>query len=225
MFGIFSTGNYGKNNTVIQPSESSQLNGKTIFFLGSSVTYGYGSLGTSFVDFLVSSDGIIAVKEAVSGTTLADLKDNSYVSRLKNFSTSVSPDAFVCQLSTNDATKNIPLGNVSDNTDIKAFDTKTVAGAIEYITAYVKINYDCPVIFYTQARYDSENYAKMVDLLYEIQAKWNFEILDLWNNASFNNISPEKRKLYLIDNIHPSKAGYKDWWLPEFQQILYKTVR
>lgn len=52
--------------------KNNRLKGKKIIFLGSSVTYGSQSKGESFVDFLKKADGIEAVKEAVSGTTLAD---------------------------------------------------------------------------------------------------------------------------------------------------------
>ena len=67
MFGVFSEGNsrkYSLNDT--PPVSDSPINGKTVIFLGSSVTAGYGSLGVSFADFLEKTDGIIAVKEAVS---------------------------------------------------------------------------------------------------------------------------------------------------------------
>lgn len=223
MFGLFSIGNYGDYKLTETEESDSPINGKTIIFLGSSVTYGYGSLGTSFVDFLEKTDGIIPVKEAVSGTTLADIKDNSYISRLKRIDKTVAADAFVCQLSTNDATKNIPLGVISSDNNPDSFDTSTVAGAIEYIIHYVKNTWSCPVLFYTQAKYDSENYAEMVNLLYKIQEKWDIIIIDLWNNDNINNITAEQKKLYLIDNIHPTKAGYKEWWLPEIQKSLYNV--
>ena len=116
----------------------SLINGKTVIFLGSSVTFGYGSLGVSFTDFLEKSDGITAVKEAVSVTTLVDIKSNSYVSRMKKIDKNIKADAFVCQLSTNDATKEMLLGEISDSFNINDFDTQTVAGAIEYIIAYAK---------------------------------------------------------------------------------------
>ncbi len=223
MFGLFSIGNYGNYKLTETEESDSPINGKTIIFLGSSVTYGYGSLGTSFVDFLEKTDGIIPVKEAVSGTTLADIKDNSYISRLKRIDKTVAADAFVCQLSTNDATKNIPLGIISSDYNPDSFDTSTVAGAIEYIIHYVKNTWSCPVLFYTQAKYDSENYAEMVNLLYKIQEKWDIIIIDLWNNDNINNITAEQKKLYLVDNIHPTKAGYKEWWLPEIQKSLYNV--
>ncbi len=226
MFGVFAKGNYGEyglENTVA--TENSPIKDKTIIFLGSSVTYGYGSLGVSFADFLEKSDGIRAVKEAVSGTTLVDEKSNSYVSRLKTIDTNIKADAFVCQLSTNDATKEKPLGKVSDSFDMNSFDTQTVAGAIEYIIAYAKDIWNCPVIFYTQAKYDSEYYGEMVTLLLEIQKKWDIHIIDFWNDEEINNITEEERKLYLVDNIHPTKAGYKIWWLPKIQKSLYEVVK
>ncbi len=224
MFGVFSEGNYGEYSPGSDINQNSEIKGKTIIFLGSSVTFGYGSLGVSFVEFLSAEDGIIPVKEAVSGTTLADIKDNSYVSRLKNIDKNINADAFVCQLSTNDATKNISLGEISDSFNIDDFDTLTVAGAIEHIIAYVRETFNCPVIFYTQAKYDSENYGKMVELLTLIQKKWDIEIIDLWNSEEINNISDKQRELYLIDSIHPTKAGYKQWWLPSFREMLNKVI-
>lgn len=107
MFGAFNKGNYGEyslNNITMK--EDSPIKNKAVIFLGSSVTFGYGSFGVSFADYLEKTDGIIAVKEAVSGTTLVDIKSNSYVSRMKTIDKNIQADAFVCQLSTNDATKN-----------------------------------------------------------------------------------------------------------------------
>ena len=226
MFGFFNRGNYGeyslKNTSAI---ENSPIKDKTVIFLGSSVTFGYGSMGVSFADFLEKSDGINTIKEVVSGTTLVDVKDNSYVSRMKTIDKNIKADAFVCQLSTNDATKEMPLGEISESYDINDFDTQTIAGAIEYIIAYAQITWNCPVVFYTQAKYDSEHYAKMVDLLLEIQQKWDITVIDFWNDAEINNITDTQRKLYLIDHIHPTKAGYKEWWLPKFQETLYEVIK
>lgn len=223
MLGVFNEGNNGeyslKNTEAVSDSP---ISGKTIIFLGSSVTFGYGSLGVSFADFLEKSDGITAIKEAVSGTTLVDVKNNSYVSRIKTIDKNIQADAFVCQLSTNDATKEMPLGETSDSFNADDFDTQTVAGAIEFIIAYANETWNCPVVFYTQSKYDSEHYAKMVELLYGIQKKWDITIIDFWNDAEINSISDDERKIYLVDHIHPTKAGYKEWWLPKFQECLYE---
>ncbi|MBR5246996.1 MAG: SGNH/GDSL hydrolase family protein [Clostridia bacterium] len=225
MFGFFNRGNYGEYS--LENTETiffGPIRSKTVIFLGSSVTYGYGSMGVSFADYLEKTDGIYAIKEAVSGTTLVDIKDNSYVSRMKAIDKDIKAEAFVCQLSTNDATKEMPLGKISESYDINDFDTQTIAGAIEYIIVYAKNTWNCPVVFYTQAKYDSDHYAKMVDLLLEIQKKWDITVIDLWNDAEFNNITEDQRKLYLIDHIHPTKAGYRNWWLPKFQEALYELI-
>ncbi len=225
MFGVLAKGNgseYSIKNT--ETLLSSPLKGKTGIFLGSSVTYGYGSLGVSFPDFLEKTDGITAVKEAVSGTTLVDNGKKSYVARVKTIDTEIKADFFVCQLSTNDATKNLPLGEISHSFNMAEFDTSTVTGATEYIIAYAKETWNCPVIFYTQAKYDSESYALMVDMLLTLREKWDITVIDLWNNEEINSITDAERKLYLVDHIHPTKAGYREWWLPEIQKILSDVV-
>lgn len=225
MFGAFSGGNYGYGVDTVSVVSDSPLQDKTVIFLGSSVTKGYGSLGVSFTDFLEQSDGIVAIKEAVSGTTLVDIKDNSYVSRMKTIDKNIKADAFVCQLSTNDATKEMPIGKVSESFNIDDFDTQTIAGAVEYIITYATDTWSCPVVFYTQAKYDSEHYEKMVDLLFEIQEKWDITVIDFWNDENINNITDEQKKLFLVDHIHPTRAGYRDWWLPKFQECLYEIIK
>lgn len=222
--GKFAAGNkdpYTVANTAAV--ENSPLKGKTIIFLGSSVTYGSASGGESFVDYMEKRDGITAIKEAVSGTTLVDETvwgKESYIARMKTIDTTIEADALVCQLSTNDATMKKPLGTVSDSFDMADFDTQTIAGAIEYVIAYSKATWNCPVIFYTGTQYDNEHYAQMVELLLQIQEKWGIGVIDLWNNAEMNAVSEEDYKLYMVNGIHPSKAGYRDWWTPVFEEYL-----
>jgi len=210
----------------VESDPDSPLRGKTIIYLGSSVTAGYGSMETSFVEYLAKKDGVIPIKCAVSGTTLVNDSETSYIARMELIPKQVSADAFFCQLSTNDATKKKPLGKVSKSFAKEDFDQSTVAGAIEYIIAYAKETWDCPVYFYTSPQYNSARYGKMVQLLQKIQKKWSkdVQILDLWNNKSFNKISDSKRELYMMDEIHPTKAGYLKWWLPEFEAFLTRQL-
>ena len=219
--GVFCMGNYGVPQT--PPVKGTVLEGKTILFLGSSVTFGYAAFGHSFADDLKEIYGVNAVKEAVSGTTLADLKENSYVSRLKKVGADLRPDAVLCQLSTNDATKGVPLGELGAGFEKDGFDTATVAGAIEYIIAYVKDTWGCPTVFYTQARYGSDAYADMTALLLKISEKWNIDVIDLWNDDAFNEITAEERRRWLADAIHPTKAGYREWWLPVMAEGLERV--
>ena len=206
----------------------SPLKGKTVIFLGSSVTFGYGKEGESFVEYLKLVDGLNTVKEAVSGTTLVDQVTygrQSYITRLKTIDTGITADAFICQLSTNDATMKKPLGEISDSLEPDSFDTQTVTGAMEYVIAYAKKTWNCPVAFYTNSHYDSREYDAMVKRLYELQKKWDIAILDMWNDKDFNALTEEKRKLYMTDRIHPTRAGYRDWWLPKFEDFLTELTK
>lgn len=129
----------------------------------------------------------------------------------------------ICQLSTNDASTNKPLGEIAEGTS--GFDTKTITGAMEEIIAYSKATWDCPVFFYTGSYYDSENYAAMVERLFEVADKWGISVLDLWHDEEFNSISEEQRALYMKDDIHPTKAGYRDWWCPELEKQLFEFLQ
>lgn len=168
--------------TNVEADLDSPLQGKTIIFLGSSVTEGTGSCGQSFVEFFTAKDGITAIKQAVSGTTLVTQDETSYIPRMETIDSNIKADAFICQLSTNDATKGLPMGEVSESFDYHDFDTSTIAGSIEYIIGYAQNTWNCPVIFYTGTKYDKEEYGQMVALLLEIQKKWNMGVINLWDD-------------------------------------------
>lgn len=211
-----------ENVTVLSESP---LKGKNICFLGSSVTYGESSLQVSFAEYIAKRNECTFVKEAVSGTTLVDNGENSYIQRMmKHIDKNAEFDVFACQLSTNDAAKKLPMGEVSDSTNLEDFDTSTVIGAEEYIIAYVKQTWDCPVVFYTGTKYDSEQYGQMIDALYELQEKWGIGIIDLWNDSDMNAVSEEDYALYMVDEIHPSQAGYLKWWTPKMEEYLYSFI-
>ena len=179
-----------------------ELKGKNVLFLGSSVTYGYAADGVSFADLMVETCGINCIKEAVSGTTLADIDENSYVSRLKKVDKNTKVDLFICQLSTNDSSKKIPLE-----------DTEK---AIRFIVSYVSETFNCPIAFYTNTYIESPGYKNMVDLLYALQKEFEFGVLDLYNDEEMRNVSTDYYTRYMKDRIHPTLAGYKEWWLPKF---------
>lgn len=142
----------------------SPLKGKTIIFLGSSVTVGAASREQSFVEDSAKIDGVIPVKEAVSGTTLAwdEEGKKTYIERMLMIDKNIKADAFICQLSTNDAAKGRKLGSVSDSKDREQFDTTTAVGAMEYIISYAYDTWHCPVFFYTGTQFGSPRYEEMI---------------------------------------------------------------
>lgn len=227
MIDVSLKGNRLEYSVYLVPEQpDSPLKGKTIFWLGSSVTEGASSGKESMVDFIARKHGAVCIKEAVSGTTLADVMDRSYVNRLNKYLASDERvehlDAFVCQLSTNDKGMTDGFGIVTPNDvcDPSAFDTATTFGAVEYIIATVTDNWGCPIFFYSNPPMGDENYGVMVDALEKIADKWDVTIIDMYRDQEFNNITEEEQLLYMADKIHPTKAGYRIWWLPKFEEAL-----
>lgn len=202
------------------------LSGLNIVWLGSSVTYGQNADGYSMADYIAEMHPATnCYKYTISGTTLVDETASSYVSRMKYIDKDMDIDYFIVQLSTNDASQNKTLGNLSDSFEMDDFDTTTIYGAMEYIIAYAEETWGCPVLFYSGSYYRSEAYANMVQALLAVQDKWGIDIIDLWNNEDMTALFGTKLyKSYMADNIHPKKLGYTEWWGPEFEKVLENAV-
>ena len=199
------------------------LKDKNIVFLGSSVTL--GDNGWSMCEYISETQGSNTVKWAVNGTTLADVTAYSYVSRLKRNAPKQNVcDCFVCQLSTNDSRGDIPLGEISASENAESFNVKTIIGAIEFIIAYAKEKWNCPVVFYTGTYMDNEKYQKMVDVLLKLKEKWNIAVIDLWNDSEMRAVSAEDYEKYMRDPVHPTKLGYVEWWGPKFVSALNEIL-
>ena len=152
-----------------------------------------------------------------------------YVSRLLSEGKNIpSLDYVLVQLSTNDASRGNPLGKVSDEplfADPSVYDRHTILGAIEFIIKYATDRWHCPVGFYTGTKFSSDAYQQMVDALLEVKVKWHIGILDLWNDAEMLSVSPDDYQIYMKDPVHPTLAGYRDWWLPKFEAFLAKELQ
>lgn len=235
----------------------SQLSGKTFAALGSSITFGYGSKEIAFPEMIARTDSCRFIKQAISGMTLAydplrpeTHPEGSYVRQLLDrIDPSEKIDGFVVQLSTNDAQKGIRTGVISDSFDSKDQDPSTITGAMEFILAYIRETWNCPVVFYINAYLDRlyiehfaathpefpvdvdkachdllGNYEEMIRILYRLQEKWHFEIADLWNSDEIRNVSFEEKDLLMNDVIHPRKAGYLFWYVPQIRKSLIRAL-
>ncbi len=219
------TGYDGNVKQAEETDPTDVLSGKTIVWLGSSVTYGYGSGGYTMADEIERKHkNTTCYKYAINGTTLVNESDSSYVARMKNdISKDMKIDLLVVQLSTNDASQNKPLGVISDSN----YNDKTVVGAIETIIDYAKKTWNCPVAFYTGTKYDNPNYKNMVNALYGVRDKWHIGLVDLWGDSDMNKVSNTSAlyKSYMKDPIHPTKKGYVDWWTPKFEAGLTSYLK
>ncbi len=202
--------------------------GMTIFWLGSSVTYGAQAAGHySMVDAIRDRhEGLICEKYAVCGTTLANTSEDSYVARLRQIPASRRPDLLVVQLSTNDAVQGKTLGQVCEGRDLSQMDETTVAGGIEAILVCAQERFHCPVVFYTGTWFDCELYEKMTEILLEIQKKWGIGVIDLFHDPLMCGvIGTAQYERYMHDPIHPRRAGYTEWWTPVIDRYLMDFLR
>lgn len=229
--------------------EDHPLNGKNIYWLGSSVTYGSASNGASMAEYVAYMTGATCTKDAVSGTTIFDDGSTgntgslSYTRRLKTstkFDVNAKVDAFICQISTNDAKSEFQTrrGEICDS--LTEFDLTTTLGGVEFIINYVKETWDCPVYFYSGSYISVSgvrssknpsyvNYSSLISDIKNIAEKYNsiegYEvgIIDLFNDKEFNDLVDDKTYLWMMsDPIHPKKAGYSKWWSPYFANYLGK---
>ena len=174
-----------------------------ILALGSSITRGYGNHDISFVEMLneiKDEDTKFNVyKEAISGTTLANRKDNSYLARLRKLDLTLLKtfDYVLVQLSTND------LHLLKNRLDLN--DEKTTFGAIIEFIKYIKENTDAKTIFYTCFIKQNKKYENMIETLKVIKDNSDFSIIDFYGNEEMRKA---KFRLIMSDNIHPNKEGY-----------------
>lgn len=204
---------------------ASPLAGKKIAFLGSSVTYGFAAKGISFVDYLSAVDGVVAIKSAVSGTTLAGDSPDGYLARLTEDFSDPSYDIFVCQLSTNDNRHGKELGQVTANDQRQGFDLDTTLGAIEEICRQVRHRFGCPLVFYTCLQNDPQGkYEDLIKQLRRLQAKWDFAIIDLFHNEGLL-VSTAAHPNAMFDDVHPTQEGYLKIWLPVFEAGLSRVLK
>ena len=183
------------------------LAGKTVLFLGSSVTYGWATDGVSFADIMAKRGGFTCVKEAVSGTTITDVGEQSYVARLKKLDTSMKLDLVICQLSANDATRRLPLSGVE--------------GAVRDIVEYTRSTFDCPIAFYTNAYFDNAQYKEMVGTLFRLSLELDFHVLDIYNDPDAISVLEKNADKYMKDALHPTLLGYREWWTPMFEHFVH----
>lgn len=208
----------------VKPVDNSPMEGKFILALGSSITEGSAAYHDSFLDYIANRDSLKVKKVTADGSTLVDDDDNSYVSRLLSVSTDLDPDLILCQVSTNDVRQGKPLGEVSDSRDLIDLNTHTMLGALEYVIGYCQEMWDAPVCLYTSAYFESEDYQALVDALDDLADKWDVEIIDLYSDDEFNDLTDDERDYYMADEIHPTRLGYVKWWAPYFEDVFVELI-
>ena len=207
--------------------------GKTISFVGDSITYGYGLKENEKDRFSTIIKNDCQLKDAfnygISGTRIA------YQSKP---STCASHDLYFCGRVFNIFPADLifiyggvndylhgdaPLGNKTDKTP------HTFYGALEYLLKTLKEKYPCSrIAFATPAHCYRKEYTDSqpsidpcktpgskyplyvyVDAIKEKCAEHNVPVLDLFNNFEVNVNNKSQRDKYTTDGLHFNELGHK----------------
>ena len=215
--------------------DQSELAGKRVLCVGSSVVNGAYANGLSFADYLGRFNNCDVQKEALNGTTMAvreSYPGESFVERLEARSLELQeqewqPDVVLIQLSSNDAGKLDPelFGEVTgeDKISLGDFTVGTTAGAIEYMACYVHNFWpEAKLVFFTMPRREAPRYVALIDILYAAGDKWGFTVVDdLWVDPDvYIAEGTNKYILYMYDRLHPTMAGHMLYIEPVIEKAL-----
>lgn len=172
-----------------------------LLVLGSSVTYGYGCFGYSFVDYLAKEGGFAVEKEAKSGTTLALSFPKSYLKRLRERKDLADFGFLLVQLSTNDGSRGVEAGRADSK------DPFTTGGAINAIIDIAREN-GLRVAFFSSPRFDASPYGTTLSLMKEIAARRAVPFLNLAEDEDF--LAAARRRGMYLDAVHPTRKGHRE---------------
>ena len=204
-----------------------------------------------FIDAMTGTSSIIEVKGGTFLATAAGEvgggaggginPEDNYVPRLMLHDKTTDPqvDFVVVQLSTNDSKGQTELGEVLDGKfEFDDFDNTTTVGALEAITAYARDTWGARTMVISGTEFQDEMtysggqqapiYLAMIEACHELDEKWGdtFTFVDLWHNEEmYENVETggDQWRIYMSDAIHPTKAGYAEWWGPYIIDALYET--
>lgn len=202
-----------------------ELNGKSITFLGDSITEGHGASEQSkrFTDLMPKITPISGIKNyGIGGTRIARQQNitpetewwdtNSYCERFDKMEAS---DIIVVFGGTNDyGHGDAPFGDFkTDNTP------DTFCGALHYLMKGLMERFpESEIVFMTPIHREGENnpngsnnrpLSDYVDMIKKAANYYSLPVLDMYANFGVNPNIPAHKELYCPDGLHPNDRGYK----------------
>lgn len=55
-----------------------------------------------------------------------------------------------------------------------------------------------------------------------IRETWGIRVINMHSDSKLNNVDENTYNLYMFGSIHPTKAGYLEWWTPYMENYPYK---
>ncbi len=200
-----------------------EIAGKTVAFLGDSITEGVGvsEISKRYTDVFGALTGAVVLNYGISGTRIAKQKNPSpteqwdldFISRVDVMDRFA--DAVVVFGGTNDfGHGDAPLGKFTDRTEY------TFYGACHVLYRKLIEKYpDAEIVIVTPLHRLSENaeineyglpcapLKKYVEAIREVAEYYSLPLLDLYKNSGMQPSVEILREKYMPDGLHPSDAG------------------
>ena len=196
--------------------------GKTVAFLGDSITEGVGAscVENRYTDVFARLTGGVALNYGISGTRIArqkvvteDLFDRDFNMRVEEMD--ASADVVVVFGGTNDfGHGDAPIGKFTDNT------VYTFYGALHVLYRQLLERFpEKDIIVLTPLHRLSENVTinergipceplkKYVEAIREVAEYYSLPVLDLWKMSGMQPSVDVIREKYMPDGLHPSDLG------------------
>jgi len=203
---------------------TSPLKGKTMLFMGDSISYGSGDgvspfrTGRAWAGRIADWTGAITTNASVGGAKVSYQRgDDNWVYSQYIPHQNTKFDIIVMHGGVNDARHNRPIGALSEGKDEATLkkNQPNYAGGLEWIFYNVsKTNPDAKLFFIANHRLDghSTGHAKDMSAYFDIAKaaceKWGIIFIDLYNNKELNDKLETTTTKYLPDTLHLNAAGY-----------------
>ncbi|MBR6577742.1 MAG: hypothetical protein IKK74_02245 [Clostridia bacterium] len=203
---------------------TSPLKGKTMLFMGDSISYGSGDgvspfrTGRAWAGRIADWTGAITTNASVGGAKVSFQRgDDNWVYSQYVPHQNTKFDIIVMHGGVNDARHNRPIGALSEGKDEATLkkNQPNYAGGLEWIFYNVsKTNPDAKLFFIANHRLDghSTGHAKDMSAYFDIAKvaceKWGIIFIDLYNNKELNDKLETTTTKYLPDTLHLNAAGY-----------------
>lgn len=203
-----------------------ELKGKTLLFLGDSITAGSGVSGKEETYWyrLGQKTGASCIGYGVGGTRIAEQQQPDSFEALGNFCTRAQQmqkkaDAIIVFGGTNDyGHGDAPLGTPQDRTP------KTFYGALHTLILYLLNAYPTAQIVFltplhrvgeTDRLYNergmrlSGNLQTYVDIILAVCGEYGLPVLDLFRTSGLQPNVPIIKENFVPDGLHPNAAGHR----------------
>ena len=223
----FTAADYMKMYNITLPGtveSTSPLNGKTMLFMGDSISFGAGDTispfrtGRAWAGRIADWTGAITTNAAVSGAKVSFLTgdDNWVYSQYIPYQ-NTKFDIIVMHGGGNDARYERPVGTLSEGKDEATLkkNQASFVGGLEWIFYNVsKTNTEAKLFYIANHHLDghskgrAKDMSEYFDAAKQACAKWGIILIDLYNNKELNDKLDTKTTKYLPDTLHPNAAGY-----------------